>query len=101
MIRLQAEADDRCARGAQVGRSGVLHLQIVSPDDLFYEILIRQRAERAKFVAALEAAEKLAPALAGIAVGRGRLPSVSRSFHTGTRQLEHDRHAGSATLWRR
>ena len=33
-------------------------MQVVSPDELFYEILIRQRAERAKFVAAYDATEK-------------------------------------------
>ncbi len=52
LLRFQAEAEDRSARGAQVGRSGVVQLQVVSPDELFYEILIRQRAERAKFLAA-------------------------------------------------
>src|SRR6202011_5813956 len=36
ILRFQAEADDRCARGVQVGRSGVLHMQVVSPDELFY-----------------------------------------------------------------
>ena len=53
------------ARGAQTGRSSVLALQVVSPDELFYEILIRQRAERAKFLAALETMEKQTPVLAG------------------------------------
>ncbi len=87
VLRFQAEADDRCARGAQVGRSGVLHMQVVSPDELFYEILIRQRAERAKFVAALDAAEKQAPALAGTP-SADAYTVVSRSLHTGTRQLD-------------
>ncbi len=86
-LRLIAEAEDRCVRGAQVGRSGVIHFQIVSADDLFYEILIRQRAERAKFIATYDAAGKLTATLAGT-------PSVedytaaSRALHTGTRQLE-------------
>ena len=43
ILRIQAEAEDRCARGKQVGRSGVVHLQVVSVDELFYEILIHQR----------------------------------------------------------
>jgi hypothetical protein len=87
ILRIQAEADDRCARGPQVGRSGVIHLQIVSADDLFYEILIRQRAERARFVAALDATEKLAPNLSGMPAADD-YAKVSRAFHTGTRQLE-------------
>src|SRR5262249_48887179 len=58
LIRIVGEGEDRCARGAQTGRSSVLALQVVSPDELFYEILIRQRAERAKFLAMVEAQEK-------------------------------------------
>jgi hypothetical protein len=87
ILRIQAEADDRCARGVQVGRSGVIHLQVVSADELFYEILIRQRAERARFVSVLDATEKLAPGLAGMPTAED-YTKASRSLHTGTRQLE-------------
>jgi hypothetical protein len=87
IIRLQAEAEDRCARGIQVGRSGVVHLQVVSVDELFYEILIRQRAERAKFLAALEAAEKQTPVLASTTSADDYL-AVLRALHTGSRQLD-------------
>src|SRR5205823_3129859 len=38
LLRFVGEAEDRCARGAQTGRSSVLALQVVSPDELFYEI---------------------------------------------------------------
>ncbi|AMV40994.1 hypothetical protein [Planctomyces sp. SH-PL62] len=65
VLRFTGEADDRCARGVQTGRSGVLAFSVVSPDELFYEILIRQRAERAKFLALLEATEKQTPILEG------------------------------------
>src|SRR5262249_50044044 len=65
LLRFVAEADDRCARGTQTGRSTALQLQVVSPDELFYEILIRQRAERAKFLALIESMEKQTPVLAG------------------------------------
>ena len=65
VLRFVAEADDQCARGAQTGRSGVLALQVVSPDELFYEILIRQRAERSKFMTVLELVDKQTPVLAG------------------------------------
>ena len=60
-----AEAEDRCARGPRPADRASLQLQVVSADELFYEILIRQRAERAKFLAVLEAAEKQTPVLAG------------------------------------
>ena len=43
VLRFVAEAEDRCARGVQVGRSTSLHMQVVSPNELYYEILIRQR----------------------------------------------------------
>jgi hypothetical protein len=87
ILRLQAEADDRCARGKQVGRSGVVTLQVVSPDELFYEILIRQRAERAKFLAVVDTAEKQTPVLASTPSAEDYM-NVSRSLHTGTRQLD-------------
>jgi hypothetical protein len=87
ILRIQAEAEDRCARGTQVGRSGVVHLQVVSIDELFYEILIRQRAERAKFLAALEATEKQTPLLASTPSAEDYL-NVLRALHTSSRQLD-------------
>lgn len=87
MIRIQAEAEDRCARGTQIGRSGIVHLQVVSIDELFYEILIRQRAERAKFLTAVEATEKQTPILASTTSVEDYL-NVLRALHTGSRQLD-------------
>ena len=87
ILQFLGEAEDRCARGAQTGRSGVLQMQVVSPDELFYEILIRQRAERAKFVAILEAAEKQTPVLAGSPSSDDFL-RVMRVQHSGSRQLD-------------
>jgi hypothetical protein len=87
VLRIQAEAEDRCARGTQIGRSGVVHLQVVSVDELFYEILIRQRAERAKFLATLEATEKQTPVLASTTSAEDYL-NVLRALHTGSRQLD-------------
>ena len=60
---------------------------MVSLDELFYEILIRQRAERAKFLAALEAVEKQTPVLAGTPTAEDFL-GVLRALHTGSRQLD-------------
>ena len=87
ILKFLGEAEDRCARGAQTGRSGVIQMQVVSPDELFYEILIRQRAERAKFVAILEAAEKQTPVLAGSPSSDDFL-RVMRVQHSGSRQLD-------------
>jgi hypothetical protein len=86
-LRFTGEAEDRCARGAQTGRSSVLALVVVSPDELFYEILIRQRAERAKFVAVLEPLEREAPALAGNPPAQDYL-RVMRLQHSASRQLD-------------
>jgi hypothetical protein len=87
LLRFLAEADDRCVRGVQTGRSSLLHLQVVSADELFYEILIRQRAERAKFLAVLESLEKQTPVLAGEPKADDFL-RVMRLEHTGSRQLD-------------
>jgi hypothetical protein len=85
-LKFVAEAEDRCARGAQIGRSGVLQFQVVTADELFYDILMRQRAERAKFLAALEAVEKQGPALEG-APARDDYLGAMRTLHTNSRQL--------------
>jgi hypothetical protein len=87
VLRLFAEAEDRAVRGKQTGRSTVLALQVVSPDELFYDILVRQRAERTKFLAVLEAAEKQTPVLDGSPTADDYL-RVMRVEHAGARQLE-------------
>ena len=87
VLRFMAEAEDRCARGVQVGRSSPILVQVVSPNELFYEILLRQRTERAKFVAVMETAEKQGPLLAGSPTPDA-FAGVMRSLHPGSRQLE-------------
>ena len=87
VLRFVGEADDRCARGAQTGRSTPLQLQVVSPDELFYEILLRQHAERAKFLATLELVEKQTPVLAGRPSSEDFL-RVMRAEHSASRQLD-------------
>jgi hypothetical protein len=87
VIRFVAEAEDRCARGVQVGRSTALQMQVVSPNELYYEILIRQRAERAKFVSLIDAAEKQTPLLAGSPTPDG-YAGIMRGLHASSRQLE-------------
>ena len=82
-----AEADDRCARGAQTGRSTPLQFQVVSPEELFYEILLRQRAERAKFMAALESRGEADARPGRPTESRGSSPRDARS-QTTSRHLD-------------
>lgn len=66
LVKLRGAATDNCAQGTQTGASRWLSFQVVTPEELFYEILMRQRAERAKFGAALEMAKGQAETLAGV-----------------------------------
>ncbi len=87
ILRVVAEADDHCARGVQTGRSGALQFQVVAPEEMFYEILLRQRAERAKFIGVLDTMEKQTPILAGKPTAE-ELVGVMRIQHATARQLE-------------
>jgi hypothetical protein len=87
ILRFMGEADDRCARGAQTGRSTPLQFQVVPPEELFYEVLLRQRAERTKFIAALEAMEKQTPVLAGRPSSEDFL-RVMRAVQSTSRHLD-------------
>jgi hypothetical protein len=87
LIRIVAEADDRCARGVQTGRSSALQFQVVAPEEMFYEILLRQRAERAKFIGVLDLMEKQTPVLAGKPTAE-EFVQVMRAQHSAGRQLE-------------
>jgi hypothetical protein len=87
VLRFVGEAEDRCARGSQVGRSAALQMQVVPPDELFYEILTRQRTERAKFVAIVEAAERRTSSLGGSPT-RDAYAAATRALHAESRQLD-------------
>ena len=87
LIRIVAEADDRCARGVQTGRSSALQLQVVAPEEMFYEILLRQRAERAKFIGVLDTMEKQTPVLSGQPSAEDFV-RMMRIQHASARQIE-------------
>jgi hypothetical protein len=87
VLRFVAEAEDKCARGVQVGRSASLQMQVVSPNELYYEILIRQRAERTRFVGLLDSAEKQTPLLAG-SPPPDQYAGVMRGLHASARQFD-------------
>ena len=56
-IRIRATASDACVLGVHSADSRWLSFQVVSADELFYEILTRQREQRAKLAKALESAK--------------------------------------------
>jgi hypothetical protein len=65
-LRLRGAAVDTCALGAQTGNSRWIAFQIVAPDELFYEILMRQREQRARFAAAIASAREQSKAIAAL-----------------------------------
>jgi len=80
-LKLRGTATDQCSLGKQTGSSRWIALQIVSAEELFYDILMRQREQRAKFAAALESAKTQAKTLADLsqpedAFGLGRAQQV-------------------------
>ncbi len=56
---MTAEATDDCYTGPQTNRSRTVTFGIVSPEELFREILQRQQSERIKFRKQTEEAEKI------------------------------------------
>jgi hypothetical protein len=56
-IRLRGRASDACVLGPQEGVSRWLPLSVVTPEELFYDILTRQREQRARFRKALDMAK--------------------------------------------
>ncbi|MGE5192804.1 MAG: hypothetical protein ACM3U2_09895, partial [Deltaproteobacteria bacterium] len=56
-VRIRGKAADACVLGMQSAESRWLSFQVVSPEELFYEILTRQREQRARFAKALETAK--------------------------------------------
>jgi hypothetical protein len=86
-IRLRAASADRCAFGAHLGTSRWLAFQVVTPDELFYEILMRQREQRAKFAAAVVQAQAQAEGIAKLEALDGLRPLV-RTHQTIVRSVQ-------------
>ena len=57
IIRVRGRAADACVLGVQEGVSRWVPLQVVTPEELFYEILTRQRELRGRFSKALDMAK--------------------------------------------
>ncbi|MBI3839430.1 MAG: hypothetical protein HY288_16040 [Planctomycetia bacterium] len=81
LLKLRGAAIDACALGAQAGNSRWLAFQIVTSDELFYEILTRQREQRARFAASLDNVKAISKSLLSLekpeeAVGLARTQQV-------------------------
>lgn len=59
LLTVVARATDERFIGAQTGQSRLVSFRVVSPEELFRDILIRQQGDRARFRKALEEADKV------------------------------------------
>lgn len=66
VVKIRGLAADNCAEGSQTGYSRALSFQVVTAEELLYEILTRQRAERTKFSLATENEKSLTEPLAAL-----------------------------------
>jgi hypothetical protein len=59
LLSFSARATDACYTGAQTGTSRTVTFRVVTPEELFREILLRQQAERSRFRKGISESEKL------------------------------------------
>lgn len=59
ILNITGVAQDDCFAGAQTGRSRTVGFRVVSPEELFRDILVRQQAERVRFRRTRDEAQKL------------------------------------------
>jgi hypothetical protein len=75
-VRIRGKASDACVLGTQSAESRWLSFQVVSAEELFYEILTRQREQRARFAKALETARGQLDALGKVSAPAEAAPLV-------------------------
>ena len=85
-LKLRGAAEDNCDQGNQNGASRWLTFQVVSPEVLFYEILIRQRLQRSRFRQAMELSIAQDSALR-TATGAAQIAPLTRKQQLITRQV--------------
>lgn len=85
-VKLRARATDRSVLGARKGYSRWLSFQVVTPEELFYEVLVRQREQRAKFAAALAAAKTQDENIAALESAE-QTPALVRAHQVTMRQV--------------
>ncbi len=86
LIKFRSTATDACVLGVQSGYSRWLSFQVVSADELFYEILTRQREQRAKFKLAVDSAKEQSAALEAMTT-REEAAAVARAQSVISRQV--------------
>lgn len=86
MIRIRAKADDACVLGVQSSESRWLTFQVVSADELFYEILTRQREQRNRLGKILQSSKDQREDLARIA-SKPEVSQAVRVLQANTRQV--------------
>lgn len=96
-LKLRGAAQDASTLGAQAGNSRWLAFQVVSSEELFYEILMRQREQRAKFARALESAKAQSKAL-GELTNADDIQGLARAQQVIGRQVWQVTGALDATL---
>jgi hypothetical protein len=95
-LRLRANARDQCVLGANTGSSRWLTFQVVTPEELFYEILMRQREQRARLAKTLVDAKAQQASLADF--HSESMPALQRSHQVITRQIWQITNQLNATL---
>jgi len=96
-LKLRGTATDNRAEEAQGGQSRWLTFQVVTPEELFYEILMVQRAQREKFRATLEVEKAQLTALETVADAE-QLAAITRKHQVAARQVWQVANRLEATL---
>ena len=85
-VKIRGTAADNCAAGSQNASSRWLSFQVVTPEELFYEILMVQRAQRERFRGALDTSKAQAVELE-TAVDREQAATIVRKHQVATRTI--------------
>jgi hypothetical protein len=96
-LRVRGTAQDNCAEASQAGQSRWLTFQVVTPEELFYEILMVQRAQREKFRQALEMEKSQVIALQTL-IDAEQLAGIVRKHQVAARQAWQVANRLDATL---
>lgn len=96
-VRIRGKATDACVLGVQTSESRWLTFQVVSADELFYEILTRQREQRNRFAKALQS-EKEQKLLLGRITTKSEVSQAVRVLQADARQVWQVAGQLSATL---
>jgi hypothetical protein len=85
LLTISASATDACYTGPQTSRSRQVAFRVVSPEELFREILLKQQAERAKFRKQTDEARAIRDQLPTLGKG-GAAGEIARRFRAVQRE---------------